>query len=373
MEKFKNLFLLILSLGFGLLLTELLLNAFNQPRFYKSHTAPAQFVFIKINNGDLSYLNTPAERIRFIYDGNPRGYFGKNNEVDHVTNSAGFRGGEFLTAKAPGTFRIAFLGDSFTFGEGVNFCDTYPEQVSLILNEKFASLPLKFESYNFGVGGYNTAQELFLLENTVLKVNPDAVVLKYDASDAEPPLYKIDAATQKPVRIPRWYENPQQQLLRSQPPDQPIYKLRLPRILWQLTNNHKQNKIMVGYYKSLFTEASPGWKESRQALRRIITLCRQHNIPCYVVYFPVLYKLNHKYPFKEMHAMVRKETEGAGAAAFIDLFPRLKNRNAADLWVHPSDHHPNEIVDRIAAQAITQKMLEDKNTLKKINALASNN
>ena len=108
---------------------------------------------------------------------------------------------------------------------------------------------------------------------------------------------------------------------------------------------------MVSYYKSLFQENSPGWGESRAALHQMIKLCRENNIPCYVIYFPALYSLNDLYPFKDIHAMVKKEVEMEGAA-FIDLFPYLKNRNAATLWVHPSDHHPNEIVHKIAAIAI---------------------
>jgi hypothetical protein len=370
-DKIKKNILLILSLALSLLIAEILLYLLDRPRFYKSHTTPPQFAFLKLNNKELIYFNIPGQRIRFIYDGNPRGYFGKNNEVDHITNSWGFRGGEFSTKKSAPAFRIAFLGDSFTFGEGVNFSDTYPEQVSLILNQEYASLPVRFESCNFGVGGYNTAGELFVLENVALKTNPDVVVLKYDVSEAEPPLYKIEAATSGLVRIPRWYES-SGELFSASLPNAPIYKFRLPRLIWQIIRNNKQNEVMVSYYKSLFEEKSRGWKESRDVLRRIIKLCQENRIPCYVVYFPVLYNLNDKYPFKHIDAIVKEEVEGQGAV-FINLFPRLKNRNAAELWVHPADHHPNEIVHRIAAQAITEKMNGDKNITKKINVIAENN
>ena len=105
-----------------------------------------------LNNKDVFYVNAFSEKIRFVYDGNPRAYFGKDNEIDHVTNSSGFRGKEFSFSKPKDTFRIAFIGDSFTFGEGVRLEDTYVEKVSAILSEKFKNPGPKFESYNFGVG-----------------------------------------------------------------------------------------------------------------------------------------------------------------------------------------------------------------------------
>ncbi len=353
-----------------MVIAELLLFCLNQPKFYQHHTYPVQFAFIRQDNGDLIYLNTPSQRIRFIYDGNPRGYFGKDNEVDHITNSSGFRGGEFSTKKPENTFRVAFLGDSFTFGEGVHFADTYPEQTSCILNQKYAGSGVRFESYNFGVGGYNTSQELYLLRNIALKTKPDAVVLKYDVSEAESRLYRIGQKTGQVIRTPRWYEEPGN-ILKS-PPDKFVYKSRLLRLAWQALQNQRQNKLMVAYYKSIFEGKSPGWQESRRALREIIGTCRENGISCYVVYFPPLYKLNAGHPFKHIGQKVKKEAEGNGAS-FIDLFGPLKNRNAAALWVHPADHHPNEIVNRIAAQAIAKKMGRDNNLIKKIDAIAKNN
>lgn len=98
----------------------------------------------------------------------------------------GFRENKFSYDKPSGVFRIAFWGDSFTFGEGVKFEDTCPEKVVRPLNQKHDTRGRLFESYNFGVGGYNTAQELFLLKKIVLETHPDIVILCYTLNDAEP-------------------------------------------------------------------------------------------------------------------------------------------------------------------------------------------
>ena len=120
----------------GLLLAELLLTVMDRPRFYKAHSFPSQFGFSPFaTQGAPLYVNAPSSRIRFVYDGNPRGYFGPANEVEHTTNQLGFRGPEFavsnqdgrLVATKPGdTIRMVFLGDSFTFGEGVRDEDAFP-------------------------------------------------------------------------------------------------------------------------------------------------------------------------------------------------------------------------------------------------------
>lgn len=230
-EVKSRILLIILSICLGIILVEILLSISDKPHFYKRHSAPAQFAFInKDNLAEVIYFNIPLARIRFIYDGNPRGYFGPDNEVDHFTNSWGFRGNGFSIYKPKNTFRLAFLGDSFTFGEGINSCDTYPELVSSLLQQKYKSFPIHFEGYNFGVGGYNTSQALYILKEIVLQTQPDIVVLGYTLNDAEPPLFEFDKTTDTISRRPREYYIPEN-LSDTIPPNIPLYKLRICRLV----------------------------------------------------------------------------------------------------------------------------------------------
>ena len=349
----KKLILSFAILFVCLVCAEAALAILGLPRFYHWHSTPPQFAFIGIEDGMPVYVNTPGECIRFVYDGNPRGYFGKDFEVDHCTNSQGWRGPEFSVEKPKGTLRIAFLGDSFTFGEGVRFGDIYPTQVSNLLNARFGREGRRFESYNFGVGGYNSFQELFALEHFALKYNPDIVVLKYDLSEAEPELYAVVPGTEHVERVPRWYDT-DPRLFNTRPQENGLYKLRLSRLLWQINMNRKKNAAMVSYYNALYRPESRDWMKSEQALRRMIQICRQRNIPVYVVFFPMLYRLE-RYPFADVHRRVGEVVKEEGGV-FIDLFPLLKNMRTDKLWVHPTDQHPNEIVHRIAAEAIAEKI-----------------
>lgn len=318
---------------------------------------------MKVGN-DVAYFNISSQHIRFIYANNPRGYFGRDNEVDHITNSWGFRGQEFSLEKPQNTFRIAFLGDSFTFGEGVWFDDTYAQQVSLILHQKYKSLPINFESYNFGVGGYNVNQALFVLTRIALETNPDVVVLKCSVDDTEPRLFEIDNNTNRIIRSPRWNEN-SQGITNPLPPDKLIYKLRLTRLFWQAFQNTRQTDKMITYYKLLYADKSNDWSETRKSLREIARICKEKMIPCYVVCFPILYQLNDRYPFGYIHSIIQKETEDAGIF-FVDLLLDFKNIDAKKLWVHVTDHHPNEIAHKRAAEAIVRAMLSNEDIVEKV-------
>jgi len=121
-----NFLILFLSLAGGLLASEGFLYLMGLPREHRPHSHPPQFA--PVPGSDFLYVNLPSAHIRFQYDSDPRLYFGPGRTVDHSTNSFGFRGAEFTRAKPPGTIRILFLGDSFTFGEGVHDQATLPER-----------------------------------------------------------------------------------------------------------------------------------------------------------------------------------------------------------------------------------------------------
>lgn len=91
-------------------------------------------------------------------------------------NNAGIRGTKnYSLEKPPNTNRIVVVGDSFSFGEGVNDNETY----SAALEKKLA----KTEVLNLAVHGYGTDQMLLRLESTGLRYNPDLVIFAFVADD----------------------------------------------------------------------------------------------------------------------------------------------------------------------------------------------
>jgi len=95
------------------------------------------------------------------------------------TNSRGFRDVEWAREKAPGTVRIAVLGDSFTEAAQVSIEERFTELAARHLNQAGASAGTQFEVMNFGTSGYGTAQQLMTWRHEVEPYKPDIVVLAF--------------------------------------------------------------------------------------------------------------------------------------------------------------------------------------------------
>lgn len=94
------------------------------------------------------------------------------------SNSKGIRGKtEYTYSKKENKPRLLILGDSFTFGDGVNNNETYP----YYLQQKLPDA----EVINFGVHGYGHDQMLIYLKEEGVKYRPDIVILGYMSTDSE--------------------------------------------------------------------------------------------------------------------------------------------------------------------------------------------
>ncbi len=351
---FPRLVLAIGGLAVGVGAAEVAVRAFGLPHVYHHIPKPLQFTATGADpSGHVIYVNKVSSHIHFTYDGDPRGYFGPEHDVDHVTNARGFRGPEFSQTKPADTRRIAFIGDSFTFGEGVHFDDTYPEVTGRTLRAGLPASAPHIEAMNFGVGGYNTADEARLLETTVLGYAPDAVVLGYVPNDAEGPLFAFDPATGVISRRTRETDVPEG-VSDAEPPSGGLFALRLAQLAWQMPRARAQTAAAVSYYERINAEDASGWRESIASLREIVAVCAEHHIPTVVVLFPVLVDLG-DYPLADIDERVKTTLAGTSAAV-VDLLPLLRNHGTSALWVHPTDQHPNEIVDAIAARAVANAL-----------------
>ena len=95
----------------------------------------------------------------------------------HVsTNSLGFRGPEISQDPAPGVTRIACVGDSVTYGYGVD----NGEDFCSLLQER---LPGKVETINVGIPGQSSGMMLEYLRAKVLPLRPHIVIISVGIND----------------------------------------------------------------------------------------------------------------------------------------------------------------------------------------------
>ncbi|MEO5336022.1 MAG: SGNH/GDSL hydrolase family protein [Magnetospirillum sp. WYHS-4] len=330
------------------------MRAFDLPKFRKGHTLPPQFRAVTLADGTLTYVNSLNSDIPLTYDGDPRGYFGPDMTVRHHTNGSGFRGPSFAQTKREGVRRVVIVGDSFTFGQGVKDNDVFAVRLERRLNEGKGDP--SWEVVNLGVGGYNTRQEIALLRNVGLPLAPDAVILGYNVNDAEPPIFEFDVAKRK---MTRRKDAPVSNRDEPRPPDAFPYNLRVAQVLWRIASIRRTQARTLEYYASLYREDAEGWKDTQTSLAEFGELCRDGRFTCLAVIFPLLTDLDERYPFGHIHARVGGILSGAGIPV-IDLLPLMSGRAPSDLWVHPTDQHPNEAVHALVAEELFQRLASER-------------
>jgi lysophospholipase L1-like esterase len=240
--------------------------------------------------------------------------------VEVRINSAGFRDDE-ARLERDHRRRLIFLGDSLTFGWGVEKRQSFEDRL-----ERSLALRAPTEIINFGAGNYNTVQQVELFLETGLDYRPDAVVLFYFINDAEPVPRKSRFAWLGRSRVATFYWS----------------RVKALFARWSAAPDY------AAYYAALYDEGRPGWVAAKDALRRLRDECRERDIGLAVVLLPELHELA-DYRFAAQHALVTDFLDGLGIES-LDLAPHFASEpDPQRLWVAPDDAHPNARAHRLIA------------------------
>ncbi|HSQ75692.1 MAG TPA: SGNH/GDSL hydrolase family protein, partial [Bacteroidota bacterium] len=278
--------------------------------------------------------DAPHGKLVYRYPSNPRGYFDENNEVIGRINSAGFRGRETTLRKPPGVIRVAFLGDSFCLGIGVKDDHTLPAR----FEESMRNAQAEVEALNFGKSATSTDQQVDLLRDYVLRFDPDVVIVVMFLNDADR-IMTIKFLS-RPVILARIRKH--SQFLNAS-------FLAIERPLLE--------RAMVRHYHQGYTDDSEGWNSIVTALEAGKRLSEEHNIGFLVTVYPVLIHLDGgRYPFTEIHQKIERTCESM-RIPFVDLLPAFLGETDYEMWVHPTDQHPNEVAQAIAGEYLSDSLL----------------
>lgn len=127
-----------------------------------------------------SPVHIRSENPRMVYELRPNLDFHRGRIR---TNSMGLRGPEIEPDKPADIYRICVVGDSLTFGWSETEDETYPMVLQRLLEDRRSADGRRFEVVNMGIGGYNAEQELALLEERSLPLQPDLVLVQYCIND----------------------------------------------------------------------------------------------------------------------------------------------------------------------------------------------
>ncbi len=259
--------------------------------------------------------------------------------------------------KDPGAFRIAVIGDSFTFAPFMQFDDGFPARLERMLNLRRpgdGGQGKRVEVMNYGVPGFSTSHEVPLAKRA-LDEGADLILLQITLNDPELKPYQPHGIT---IR-----KNDQGAIVVDTSGGSASWlrnHSRLYAFLFGRVNVYKQGKSYEEYFRDLFSDKSAMTKFDG-ALQEIKKSADEKNVPMLAVVFPLFgSKLDDAYPFKVIHKSIA-ETLDKLAVKHLDLEAFYQGIPADRLQVMPGeDYHPNEIGHRIAAEAIYCWMKKEK-------------
>jgi len=278
-----------------------------------------------------------------------RGQSAKKN-TDHLTNRGRWRDTEHAVQKPAGAIRIAFFGDSMTYGQGVEFEDTFAFQTGEILRRELNRTDI--EILNFGVPAYNILDNLENLKTNVLRYEPDIIVYGYCINDFNFPgaEARLAAKLQKEVarfRIFGFLERHSK------------VAYFVDWILYQLFSKARRlhHDWMV---ESLDPAINPWYLEMKRSVADIVEILSKKN--GLVVILPIFNSQNEdqlSYYAKARALVVERCVDLQ--VGFVDVFPKMKFKPPKHWWVSVDDHHPNKkghaLIARLIADALLEKQL----------------
>lgn len=297
----------------------------------------------KVEDPELRFVNRPngVLTVRYVdrHGAPPR-------EVVHTVNRQGMRGQPFRRDKPPGVLRIACLGDSYTFGYGVNDEETWPAALQRLLDDAGLAGPVQI--LNFAVPAYETEQEVALLKKRVLDFEPDLVLLAWCIND---PAIRGGSVGFE-IGRPPWF------LYVLHPSSEGLLtRIRAHSRAVDLVADRLHRRLNPPYFATrlagLYADTSEGWQRCQAALASARAFLEDHDVPFVLVLYPYLVRIDGQLGTQEPYRKVREFCR-LESITCLDLEPAFAGQDVSVLRAHAHDTHPNGQAHEIAAAEIAR-------------------
>lgn len=250
-------------------------------------------------------------------------------------NSQFFRDVEWAEKKPAGKTRVAFVGDSFVYGWGVkNEADRFSNVIQRRFDER---TPGAVEVMNFGWSNWDTREELRAIQHVLPDYGVDEVVLCYLPNDIAPLVPSIAGENPNELLQSNYINTDSSFLLDY------LYHRVLARRLSFAANYW--DRLWDGYTDPAI------WTQHANDLEHIIATCRDRGMRLRVVLLPFVRTLGNKFKSEAVHAKL-VEFFTARQVPVVDLLPSIAGRTPSNLVVNSHDPHPNELANKLFADAI---------------------
>lgn len=258
-----------------------------------------------------------------------RGVVGSDSSILTRINSLGLRGPEIPVEKPRDAFRVLFLGDSITFGFGLEDSETFAVQTGALLRAR--SSTKRVTAINAGVGAYTTWQELDYLRREGMKLDPDVVVLGFCLNDmvdligTEPGMVSGRPMNFAFSNVPHWSG-----LVRA------VLSLResrrthavLDSVVWARVDPFRDENSPLRGLEDVYRDPLPAvvekaWARSLADLDGVRRLCQSHGVAWVLMYLPMARQLvvGGEEIQPEQHLSAWSDRHGV---FFLDLTPAFR-------------------------------------------------
>lgn len=245
-------------------------------------------------------------------------------------------------SKPTGIFRIAAIGDSFTFAPYMQFTDTYPKKLEAMLNLRDGGRTT--EVINYGVPAYSTSHEVSVVASAI-EENADLIVLQITLNDPE-------VKHHTPTGLRENMDDRFGALKMDGTLGALAARWRTLGFVLNRLHNSKTHRAYIDYFKDLF-ENPRSWNPFVESMKKITASAQTAKKPLVAVVFPLFgLPMDEQYPFYDIHAKVVELMQSLSVPV-LDLSPIYKGIPLERMQVIPGvDRHPNEIAHRMAAERI---------------------
>lgn len=267
------------------------------------------------------------------------------------TNSEGLRDRDYLPYAATGVVRILALGDSQTFGNGIELDETWPKRLETVLNDTAKN---KYEVINAGLAASDTWQHEIILKRLLPKYNPDVVILAFYVNDV----------------VKKYVPSPELKQNREAGQSRLIYALKKSALLMSLRTAYDTIKIMVSPSKGFLAQQAllrgedlPVLKERWQQVSNSIASMKQmsdaYRTKFIIISLPRRDQVDGRTPWDGYYGKL----ESVAKQFHVPIFSMLEPLQAAYLVYGrrlfiPWDGHNTVIANQAIAESISKQLLK---------------
>jgi lysophospholipase L1-like esterase len=306
--------------------------------------------------------------IRYVFAPSQRGWI---DDGLITVNAQGFRGSDVAVPKPSGRFRIVVIGDSVTMGWGVADDETFSVRLEQQLHQQFPNRDI--DVVNLGIGGYDTRQEVTLLERNLAALEPDLVLVGFYSNDVPDGLEDARGTSGGGTRV--LAANPSRgQVMHMNTTSTSWWNRQLRRSRLAYTVGRTVNRVLHRgeWGMSRFAmeldvlqgkdspDIAEAWQVVGRQFDRLHELSQAHGFAVSIIMLPCKEQVTGEFSQARYQSRIRELAEPLGFGV-IDPLPALAGfADKRALFIPYDRNHPSAVGHQLIADAVLNDLVQSR-------------